>query len=79
MSREPDWRDLGPLRGKRLPPEDLRLAATRVVRRAGYRYLLIPTGAGGAAPLGNAIIGQEGLWGLAQVERAGPYYLFRVK
>ena len=79
MSRKPDWRDLGPLLGKRLPPEDLRLAATRVVRRAGYRYLLIPTGAGGAAPLGNAIIGQEGLWGLAQVERAGPYYLFRVK
>jgi hypothetical protein len=24
-------------------------------------------------------VGQEGLWGLAQVEQAGPYYLFRVK
>jgi 4-amino-4-deoxy-L-arabinose transferase-like glycosyltransferase len=76
---KPTWHDLGPLLSQRLPPEDLRLQATRAIRRAGYGYLLAPTGAGGAAPIGNAILGEEGLWGLAQVGRAGPYYLFRVK
>jgi len=76
---KPEWRNLGPLLSKRLPLEDLRLEATQAVRRAGYGYLLAPTGGGGAAPIGNAIVGQEGLWGLAQVEQAGPYYLFRVK
>jgi 4-amino-4-deoxy-L-arabinose transferase-like glycosyltransferase len=76
---KPAWRNLGPLLSRRLPPEDLRLQATRAIRRAGYGYLLAPAGAGGAAPIGNAILGAEGFWGLAQIDRAGPYYLFRVK
>ena len=76
---KPDWQHLGPLLSKRLPPDDLRLQATRAVLRAGYRYLLAPTGGAGAAPIGNAILGQEGLWGLAPVDHTGGYYLYRVK
>jgi hypothetical protein len=76
---KPAWRNLGTLVSQRLPPEDLRLQATRAIRRAGYGYLLAPTAAAGAAPMGNAILGNEGLWGLAHVGRAGPYHLFRVK
>jgi len=73
------WLDLSPLLATRLPKQDLRAEAVRAVRRAGYRYLLVPTGAGGAAPAGNAISAQPAEWGLAQAAKAGPYYLFRVK
>src|SRR5207302_2902279 len=37
------------------PPQDLRLEAARAVRKAGFRYLLVPTGVDGNAPIGNLI------------------------
>jgi hypothetical protein len=61
------------------PPQDLRLQATRAVRRAGFRYLLAPTGSGGNTPIGNILLGHEPEWGLERVGEAGRYYLFRVK
>ncbi len=46
------------------PPQDIRLEAGRALRNAGYRYLLVPTGSGGNAPVGNLIIGHEAEWGM---------------
>jgi hypothetical protein len=60
-------------------PQDLRLDAARAIRRAGFHYLLVPTGAGGNAPVGNVIVGHEAEWGLEQAGFAGDYHLLRVK
>jgi hypothetical protein len=60
-------------------PQDLRLDAARALRRAGFRYLLTPTGAGGNAPIGNSIVGHEADWGMERVADAGRVYLLRVK
>jgi hypothetical protein len=61
------------------PPQDLRLEASRALRKAGFRYLLAPTGAGGNAPIGNLILGHEPEWGMERVGWAGDFHLFRVK
>ncbi|HXB72930.1 MAG TPA: glycosyltransferase family 39 protein [Candidatus Acidoferrales bacterium] len=61
------------------PPQDLRLEASRALRRAGFRYLLAATGAGGNAPIGNVLLGHEPEWGMERVGEAGRYYLFHVK
>jgi hypothetical protein len=58
---------------------DLRLDAGRALRKAGYRYLLVPKGEGGNAPIGNVIVGHEAEWGMEQAGYAGDYYLLRVK
>lgn len=60
-------------------PQDLRLDATRALRRAGFRYLLVPTGNGGNAPIGNSIVGHEADWGMEVAAEAGRYDLLRVK
>jgi hypothetical protein len=61
------------------PPQDLRLEAVRAIRKAGYRYLLVTTGSGGNAPIGNLIVGHESEWALEQVGYAGDFHLFRIK
>ena len=60
-------------------PQDLRLDASRALRRAGYRYLLVATGSGGNTPIGNIIVGHEAEWGMERVGEAGRFYLLRVK
>jgi hypothetical protein len=60
-------------------PQDLRLDATRALRHAGFRYLLVPTGTGGNAPIGNSIVGHEADWGMERAAEAGRYDLLRVK
>ena len=60
-------------------PQDLRLDAARALRRAGFRYLLVLTGTGGNAPIGNTIVGHEADWGMERVAEAGHYDLLRVK
>ena len=75
-----NWRLLaGTASVKTRPAQDLRLDAARALRKAGFRYLLAPTGAGGNAPVGNIIVGHEAEWGLDQVGYAGDFHLFRVK
>lgn len=59
--------------------QDLRVEAARALRRAGFRYLLAATGAGGNTPIGNILLGHEPEWGLERIGEAGRYYLFRVK
>ena len=61
------------------PPKDIRLEAARAVKRAGFRYLLVPTGKGGNAPIGNVIFGREAEWGMECVGDAGRFYLLRMK
>ena len=61
------------------PPQDIRLEAARAVRRAGFRYVLVPTGKGGNAPIGNVLVGHEGEWGMERAGEAGRFYLLRVK
>jgi len=63
----------------RRAPQDLRLDAARALRRAGFRYLLVLTGAGGNAPMGNKIVGHEADWGMERAAEAGRYTLLRVK
>jgi hypothetical protein len=73
------WRALGTLLASRRPTPDLRREATQAIRYAGFHYLVVPTGAEGTAPIGNAMAGREADWGLELVTQAGPYYLYRVK
>ena len=74
------WRLLAPdARAVPRAPQDLRLDAARALRRAGFRYLLVPTGSGGNAPLGNLIVGHEADWGMERAASAGAYYLLRMK
>jgi hypothetical protein len=74
------WRLLSnsPTAGQK-PTPDLRLDATRALRRAGFRYLLAPTGSGGNAPIGNVLADHEAQWGLERAGVAGRFFLFRVK
>ena len=60
-------------------PQDIRLDAARALRRAGFRYLLVSTGNGGNAPIGNIIIGHEAEWGMELAGEVGRFYLLRVK
>jgi hypothetical protein len=60
------------------PPEDLRKAATRGIKRAGFRYILTPTASAGMGPLGDLIAGREAEWGLELVGQAGKIFLFRI-
>ncbi len=60
-------------------PQDIRLEASRAIKRAGFRYVLVPTGGGGNAPIGNVLVGHEAEWGMERVGEAGRFYLFRVK
>ena len=70
---------LGVAKSTPLPMEHLRLEAALAMRGAGYRYLLAPTGGGGYAPIGNAIVGQEAAWGFVPAGYAGRFRLFRIK
>jgi hypothetical protein len=60
-------------------PQDLRLEAARALRASGFRYLLVPTGSGGNASIGNMLLGHEAEWGLERAGDAGRYYLFHVR
>ncbi len=60
-------------------PEDLRMEATGVVRRAGYRYLLAPLDDSGNGPLGKQLMSEAPEWGIQVAGIAGPNVLFKLK
>jgi len=60
-------------------PQDIRLEAARAIKRAGFRYLLVSTGAEGNAPIGNVLVGHEAEWGMERAGEAGNFYLLRIK
>jgi hypothetical protein len=73
------WRLLdGHPRADRRPTEDLRLEATTVLRRAGFRYLLVNTADASLGPLARTLAGDAAQWGLLRVGQAGPAVLLRV-
>ena len=61
------------------PLGDVRMAATRAVERAGFRYILADDGGGGYGVLGAAMAHHEGEWGLERVGEVGPVVLLRIK
>jgi hypothetical protein len=74
------WRQLaGDAQATARAPQDLRLDAARALRKAGFRYVLTPTGTGGNAPIGNTMIDHEADWGMERAGEAGRFYLLRVK
>ena len=73
------WRLLTAAQATPHPTGRLRLETGLALRAAGYRYLFAPSGGGGYAPIGNALIAEAPEWGLQFVDHAGRYYLFRVK
>ena len=73
------WRPIGEARPAARPAEHLRLEAGLALRAAGYQYLLAPTGGGGYAPIGNALLAEAPQWGAEPVDHAGRFFLFRTK
>jgi hypothetical protein len=63
----------------RLRPQDMRLEAATALRRAGYRYLLVPTRDDGFARLGKRIVDEAPQWGMEKVAEAGPWVLLRIR
>jgi hypothetical protein len=61
------------------PQRDLRLDAARALRRAGYGWVLAPTGAGGNAPIGNLLARNPAEWNVELTGDAGRFLLFRIK
>jgi len=57
---------------------DVRISATRAVRRAGFRYILAYNSSEGNGLLGAAMAGRELEWGLEKVAELGPIVLFRI-
>jgi hypothetical protein len=72
------WRSFGDGRAERRVWQDIRKPATHNVRRAGYRYILAPSGNEGAGPLGALFVGHEAEWGLERVAEASGTFLFRI-
>jgi len=61
------------------PLGDVRMAATRAVRGAGFRYILVENGNEGNGLLGAAMVGHEAEWGLEKTADLGPVVLLRIK
>jgi len=58
---------------------DVRMAATRAVRNAGFRYILVYSGSEGNGPLGTAMAEHAPEWGLEKAAELGPVVLFRIR
>jgi Dolichyl-phosphate-mannose-protein mannosyltransferase len=61
------------------PLPDLRTAAARAIRDAGYRYILVSRSGSGNALLGAAMAGHEAEWGLDIAAYAGSVTLYRIR
>ncbi len=73
------WRRLGEdTVGELRAGEDMRRPAIRALKRAGFRYLLVPTGADGAGPLGTAMVNHLTEWGLRDAGTRAGLHLLRV-
>ena len=60
------------------PLPDLRAAATKAIRDAGFRYILAATGNEGNAPLAAAMEGHAAEWGMEKAGYAGRVTLYRI-
>jgi len=60
------------------PLPDLRAAAAKAIRDAGFRYILAATGNEGNAPLAAAMEGHAAEWGMEKAGYAGRVSLYRI-
>ncbi len=60
-------------------PEDWRFAVARLLRRAGYRYVMAPVGDSGNGPLGEAILAHPLEWNMTVEARSRNEVLFRIR
>jgi hypothetical protein len=63
----------------RRPPQDMRLEAAMALRRAGYGYVLVPTGSDGWSALGKRMKDEALEWGMEKVADVGSCVLLRVR
>ncbi len=61
------------------PLGDLKTAATRAVRAAGFQYILTDDNINGNGLLGATVLGHEREWGLEKTAQVGSLLLFRIK
>ncbi len=61
------------------PLGDVRMAATRAIRRAGFGYILGIASGEGNGLLAAAMVGHEAEWGLEKKAELGPLVLFRIE
>ncbi|MGA3040428.1 MAG: glycosyltransferase family 39 protein [Bryobacteraceae bacterium] len=61
------------------PLGDVRMAATRAIRRAGFSYILAYNSDEGNGLLGAAMVRHEAEWGLEKLAEIGPVLLFRIE
>jgi hypothetical protein len=59
--------------------QNLRGWATRALKRAGFDYILAPTGLEGLAPAGEDLRDRRAEWGVEQAGGAGPVLLFHIR
>jgi 4-amino-4-deoxy-L-arabinose transferase-like glycosyltransferase len=58
---------------------DVRMAATRTIRSAGFRYILADNGTEGTSVIGAAMLGHAAEWGVWERAEAGPVVLFGIQ
>lgn len=61
------------------PLPDLRAAAAKAIRNAGFSYILAATGNEGNAPLAAAMDGHAAEWGMEKAGYAGRVTLYRIR
>ncbi len=74
------WRTLSnkPLMGRRAAQE-LRLNATRRIKRAGIRWIMAPSDQSGLGALGRLMTTDPDAWGLVEQDVMGDYHLLKIK
>ena len=73
------WSKVGPGVATRRRPEDWRFALVRLLKRAGYRYVMAPVGDSGNGPTGQAILSHPLEWNMTVEDRSGNEVLFQIR
>jgi hypothetical protein len=60
------------------PALNLQRSAVKMVRRAGLKYILTPTGKGGGGPIGVAMVNHLSDWGVEIAGQVDSVYLLRI-
>jgi hypothetical protein len=61
------------------PRQELRLSATRLIKKAGIQWVLVPIDGNGMGSLGKKMVAEPAAWGLEKVASVYEFYLMKVK
>jgi hypothetical protein len=61
------------------PRQELRLSATRLIKKAGIQWVLVPIDGDGMGSLGKKMVAEPAAWGLEKVASVYEFYLMKVK